>query len=153
VSRNIIESTFDTFGVSAGLKRQGNTWSKRDRETIVVINLQQSRFGPQYYVNFAIWLLALGDVDRPKEQHCQIRTRLDSVINPEAAARLGELLDLDQDINEFDRREQLLRLLESNLPSLIDACETVERLRTGRGAEIIANALVNGQGQELLGLR
>lgn len=60
---------------AAGFKKKANTWFLNNDETIAVLNLQRSSYGPQYYINVGLWLKPLGEVDIPKEHHCHIRCR------------------------------------------------------------------------------
>jgi hypothetical protein len=78
--RNVVQTSFDEFGkASFGAKKSGS-WYRRSDETIVVLNLQKSNYGPSYYVNVAIWLLAAGPADAPKPSHCHVQTRLERLV-------------------------------------------------------------------------
>ena len=74
-----VKATFAGFGERNGFRRKSNAWYLPQAETIAVLDLQKSQYGPQYYANVALWLLPLGDAATPKEGTCQIRTRLTSL--------------------------------------------------------------------------
>ncbi len=149
-SRNIIQSTFDEFGKASGYSKESGSWYRRRAETIVVLNLQKSQYALRYYVNVALWLLALGQSEAPKEHHCHVRTRLDDLVPPAMEGRLTELLDLESLIDEETRREELLALLREHLLPLMEASSTLEGLRSGDGQRLINASLVTGLAQRLL---
>src|SRR5690349_18200872 len=113
--RNVIQTTFDGFGKESGCAKKSGSWYRRSDETIVVLNLQKSNYGTAYYVNVALWLLALGEVDAPKENKCHVRTRLDDLVPSGTQGRLTELLDLETPIDEATRRDELFGLLGEHL--------------------------------------
>jgi len=88
----------DAFGKplkSAGFKKKkGDTWYLAKDETILVLNLQKSNYGKQYYVNLAVWLISLGDAEAPSEHQCHVRLRWGALI-PEEQKRIERLLNLE----------------------------------------------------------
>lgn len=148
--RDVIQATLDAFGREVGLSKSSNTWYLRQAETIAVINLQRSQYGAQYYVNVALWLLPLGDADKPKENVCHVRTRLDDLLPPERAARVPALFDLDTAVDEEARRDEILSILRSDLLPVLKACATVDGLRSVAGERLVKRSLVNRAAQELL---
>lgn len=148
--RNIIQTTFDEFAQSSGFTKKSGSWYRRSSETIVVLNLQESQYGPQYYVNVALWLLGIGpEEEAPKENHCHVRTRLELLV-PTPKGRATTLLDLTSPLDDRTRREELLTLLDSDLLPVVDACATLENLRSGEGRRLIDVSLVEGPAQRLL---
>ncbi|CAN7275388.1 DUF4304 domain-containing protein [Mesorhizobium sp. LjNodule214] len=77
-------------------------------ETICVLNLQKSSWGPQFYVNAAVWFKRLGPERRPKEYNCHIIWRVDSLMTSEQSKAFTEALDLDHSIPD-DRRYSLIK--------------------------------------------
>ena len=149
-ARDVVQATFDEFGRSAGYARKASSWYRRSAETILVVNLQRSQYGPSYYVNVALWLLALGPGEAPKEHDCHVRTRLDDLVPRDCEHRLTALLDLESPIDDVARREELLALLNSTLLPLADASATLEGLRSVDGERLINASLVEGDAQRLL---
>ncbi|TFC22108.1 DUF4304 domain-containing protein [Cryobacterium sp. MDB1-18-2] len=148
--RNVIQTAFDEFAKTAGCSKKSGSWYRRSSETILVLNLQKSQNGLQYYVNVALWLRALGDEESPKENKCQIRTRLTRLLPADLEKRLTELLDLDSDLDQMSRKEGLLDLLREHLLPLMEASSSLEGLRSGDGQDLIRKSLVTGPGQKLL---
>jgi hypothetical protein len=147
--RNIIQTPFDEFAQSSGFTKKSGSWYRRSSETIVVLNLQKSQYGPQYYVNVGLWLLGIGPEEAPKENHCHVRTRLEFLV-PTPKGRVTTLLDLASPLDDRTRREELLTLLKSDLLPVVDACATLEDLRSGEGRRLIDVSLVEGPAQRLL---
>jgi len=148
--RDVIQRIFDEFGKIAGCSKKSGSWYMRGPETIVVLNIQKSQYGHQYFVNLAIWLRALGDADAPKENNCHIRTRLTRLVPTDLEERLTALLDLDRDLDEVTREEELLRLLCGHLLPLLKASLSLESLPSGDGRRLVARSLVTGPAQQLL---
>ena len=97
-----------------------------------------------------MWLLALGEIGAPKENKCQIRTRLTRLVPADLEKRLTELLDLDSDVDEQSRREELLGVLREHLLPRMQASLSLESLRSGEGQQLIRKSLITGPGQQLL---
>ncbi len=148
--RNVIQTTFDEFGkASAGRKKSGS-WYRRSEETVFVLNLQKSNYAARYYINVAVWLLALGATDTPKENKCQVRSRLTQLVPDELESRVNELLDLDFPMEETARKSELLAVLDQHLQPLMDAGATIKGLRSATGQALIRKSLVTGPAQRLL---
>jgi hypothetical protein len=148
--RNVIQTTFYDFAKAAGYSKKSGSWYRRNPETIIVLNLQKSQYGPKYYINVALWLRALGDEEAPKVNKCQIQTRLGQLVPAGLEKRLTELLDLDCDVEDMVRRTELLDLFRQHLLPLLEASSSLESLRSGDGVELIQKSLVTGPGQQLL---
>jgi len=146
-ARNIIQTTFDEFGKGSGGSKNSGSWYWRGPESIFVLNLQKSQYGPQYYVNVAVWLLAAGPAANPKPSHCHIQTRLGQLVPGVSVERL---LNLDASIDEAVRRDELLALFRSSLLPVMDAASTLQGLRTGEGQRLVNASLVDGDGQRLI---
>jgi hypothetical protein len=107
-----------------GFAKTGATWRKQNDETVRVFNIQGSAWGPHFYVNLGIYFRALGDRDRPRENHCHIRTRLSELV-PDRS-RLNALLDFETAFDKDARiQEVVAHVVEFGLPWL-DALSTIE---------------------------
>ncbi len=97
----------------AGFKRKGASWFFASSDTISVLNLQKSNYGPQYYVNVAIWLNQLGEATFPPEHKCHIRFRWEKLIPPDEK-QLAGLLDLaDTTRSDSDREAEICRVIDT----------------------------------------
>lgn len=148
--RNVIQITFDEFGKSSGCWKKSGSWYRRGSETVVVLNMQKSQYATRYYINVAVWLLALGEADAPKENKCHIRTRLTQLVPRELEEQVNALLDLNSPIGDDDRRDELLVVLREHLLPLMDGSSTTEGLRSGNGQRLIERSLLTGPAQRLL---
>jgi hypothetical protein len=59
-----------------GFKKRRATWHRATADTIQVVNVQGSQWGPEYYVNVGTYLRALGEEVAPPEFRCHIRSRI-----------------------------------------------------------------------------
>ena len=63
----------------ADYSKRDSTWYKNTPEVILVVNLQKSDFGGQYYINLGISFKAIQKEQYPQENKCHIRMRLDNL--------------------------------------------------------------------------
>lgn len=85
-------------------RRKSSTWFLDLPESIILMELQKSQWGRQYYINLAVWAKELGEpiAIPPKERICHLRTRLSQI----ASSRIGVALDFaDATLDEQDRAE------------------------------------------------
>ena len=150
-AQNILKNTLDGVAAYAGFSKHSGAWYLRRAETMAVIELQKSEYGPQYYVNVALWLLPLGESRFPREEKCHIRTRLGALF-PEEENRLKQVLDLEYPMDEATRETQFRDILENLLLPTLAVCSTVAGLRGELGGRLLKSSLVNRDAQRLLGL-
>jgi hypothetical protein len=147
--RDAVQRAFDQFGKQAGFEKKSGSWYQRAEEVISVSNLQKSQYGPQYYFNQAFWLRQFGDERSPKENNCHIRARLGSLL-PDQADTIERLLDLDHQMPDEQRVEELVGLLRERLLPLIERGETVAGLRGLLDEGAFKAAGIRGPAQEAL---
>ena len=133
---NPIQGCIGPFLQPQGYQRKGSSWYFDAPEAILVVNLQKSQWGRQYYVNLAVWLKALGDAVSPKENHCHIRSRL-------AGAKTEQALDLsDTSLTDELRQKALLSALKRRGLPLLHSCSTVQGVKTMLRVGKLDDALV-----------
>ncbi|ROS43343.1 DUF4304 domain-containing protein [Amycolatopsis thermoflava] len=147
VTKNPLRLAIDQVIPETGLVKKSGSWYLRQEETIGVINLQKSQYGDQYYVNIAVWLLPLGDVDFPAEHKCHIRTRLTRLL-AEREQELVQVLDLT--VERPDREEVLKQAIEENIVPIFKSCATLAGFRQPQGRYFLECSLVVGEAQQLL---
>ncbi|GAA1250405.1 hypothetical protein GCM10009633_23930 [Janibacter melonis] len=149
---NIVQKSFNDFMKDLGFQKKAGSWYRSTAESIVVVELQKSQYGHQYYVNLAAWLLAIGDATFPKENACHIRLRLSMLLSSEEQDMLSDLLDLDVQMSEESRAEGLSRILELRLAPAVESLSTTSGLKSPSGAHLVSRALVDGDASEILDL-
>lgn len=82
-------------------KKRRATWHRRLTDTIQVINVQGSQWGPEYYLNVGTYLRALGAEVAPPEFHCHIRARIHHPERP-AAILLRECEEWFEQLGNMD---------------------------------------------------
>jgi len=132
-----------------GFKVRTNTWHKQCQDTILVVNLQKSQWGPQYYINLAVWVKQLGDASTPKEYQCHIRQRATDLPDKRAKT-LERALDLEDESMSIEQREACIDELmrESAIPFL-ESLSTLEGIRSALEAQKLKGCFVNRQLKEL----
>jgi hypothetical protein len=133
----------------AGFRVQSTTWHKSCQDTILVVNLQGSRWGSRYYVNLAVWVRALGEALKPKEYQCHVRCRATSLPSEETA-RLEQALDLEDESLSPEARAACIAgfMRETALPFL-DSLSTLEGIRSAFEARRLKGCFVHRQLKEL----
>ena len=84
-----------------GFRKHGATWRKTFPQTILVLNIQKSQWGPQFYINLGVYLSALGPNAKPPEHRCHLRTRLSPLVAE--GSPLVECLDFSTRASDEER--------------------------------------------------
>jgi hypothetical protein len=147
--RNAVQRAFDRFGKEAGFEKKSGSWYRRGDEVIAVSNLQKSQYGPQYYFNQGFWLTRVSDERFPKEQQCHIRARLGALLR-DASSRIDQLLDLEHEMPDDQRLEELVALLNERLLPLIERGSSVAGLRALLDEGAFRAAGIRGPAHEAL---
>ncbi|SIT53874.1 conserved hypothetical protein [Mesorhizobium prunaredense] len=93
-------------------------------ETICLLNLQKSSWGPQFYMNAAVWFTRLGKERRPKEYNCHIRWRVNSQMEDEQSEAFTGALDLDHPMPDDHRYSLIKDGVDEYGFGLLARCET-----------------------------
>ena len=149
-TRNVIQTTFDEFAKARGGTKKSGTWYLTGPDTVAVVNLQKSQYGPRYYVNVALWFLGIEASASPKPSHCHVQTRLESLVEDEERLRVEELLDLEVDVGDDQRRCGLLAVFGTQLGPILDASQTLVGLTSPAGRRLLEKSLIDGDGQRFL---
>lgn len=150
--RNAVQQAFDRFGEAADAEKKSGSWYRYRDEVISISNLQKSQYGPQYYFNQGFWLRQLDDERHPKHNQAHIVARVEDLA-PEIERQVGELLDLDCEMPDEQRVEDLVALLNEHLLPLIERGESVAGLRSMVDDGTLASAGIRGPAQLALGIR
>ena len=128
VKKRDLESCFDASLKPAGFKKKGGTSYQSNEETIVLIDLQQSNYGDQYYINIAVWIRALGENEFPKEHQCHVRVRFGSAF-PQLKVMSEALFNLeDASLADEQRQDGIRSLLETHILPLARSFESTKSL-------------------------
>ncbi|PAQ11749.1 DUF4304 domain-containing protein [Mesorhizobium temperatum] len=93
-------------------------------ETVCLLNVQKSAWGPQFYLNAAVWLTRLGAERRPKEYNCHIRWRVNSRMEGEQSKAFTDALDLDHPMPDDHRSSLIKDGVDEYGFGLLARCET-----------------------------
>lgn len=137
--------------VEAGFKKKSDSWYWRNDEVVLLVNLQKSQYGDQYYVNCGVALKSLGAVEFPKEHHCHIRFRLTAVVSDEERKGIEPVFDLENDsLSDHQRKDKISRLIRDIALPILNGCSSrdgiTEALRSGK----LAKAMVHKQVKDLI---
>ena len=127
-----------------GFTRDGTTWNYDGEETILVVNLQGSRWGKNSYINLAVWVKALGRSKAPKEHVCHIRTRL-------SGEKLeGALDEEDPSLSDEERLRTISSAVKTRGLAFLKSCATVKGIKRVHRSGRLKYALASRQLEKLL---
>lgn len=147
--RTVVHDALERFGREAGLEKKASAWYRHTDEVIAVSDLQKSQYGPKYYFNQGFWLRELGDDRYPKGQNCHISLRLETLL-AEQRERVAELLDLDHEMPEQERIDELVALLNERMLPVIERGGSLAGLKAMVEDGTLATAAIWGSAQQVL---
>ncbi|MBA3734959.1 MAG: DUF4304 domain-containing protein [Actinobacteria bacterium] len=148
-ARNVVQEALERFGRQAGLEKKSGAWYRGGDEVIAVVDLQKSQYGPQYYLNLGFWLRELEGERYPKGSECHILLRLETLV-PQERHRIVHLLDMEEDVPDEQRIEELVALLTDRVLPVIERAGTVAGLRALVDDGTLASAAIRGPAQRVL---
>jgi hypothetical protein len=95
-------------------------------ETVCLLNLQKSSWGPQFYVNAAVWFTRLGAERRPKEYKCHVRWRVNSLMGDDQSKTFAQALDLECPLGEGRRSSLIKDGVDAHGFGLLSRCSSEE---------------------------
>lgn len=133
-----------------GFLKKASNWYSKAPEVIRMANLQKSIYGNQYYVNFGLWLNALGAAEFPKENQCHIGWRL-GALSPRKEKLLASLLDLEKRMSDEDRVKALVDFIRKD-SLLLQQCHSLEDIRRSAKAGNLPQHFLKADAKRLLGI-
>lgn len=135
----------------AGFKRKSNSWYWSNDEVVLLVNLQKSQYGAQYYVNCGVALKSIDNIEFPKEHHCHIRFRLTSVVSEEEKEGIESVFNLENEsLTDQQRKNEISMLIRNIALPILKECATkngiAKVIKDGR----LAKAMVYKQVKELV---
>ena len=128
-----------------GFKAKTGNWYLEKDETVLVVNLQKSQYGQQYYLNFGVSLKQLNAERFPKEQFCHIRYRLASLIPDSLRLKYDATFDLERFPDSDDvKKSDINSFLDNYGLPLLFRCATVngiaDAMRDGSLSKVFVHA-------------
>ncbi|WP_309893696.1 DUF4304 domain-containing protein [Archangium sp.] len=134
----------------SGFAGGASTWHKDGSEAILVVNLQKSQYGQQYYVNLGVWLNALGAAKKPKENQCHVQIRATS-LPADGVKRFDQALNLEDPAMTSDQREAVIEeFMRGDAIPFLESCGTLNGIRSALDGGKLARALVYGSVRDLI---
>lgn len=147
----MVQRMFDELAKRADFTKRSGSWYRRQADTISVLNLQKSQYGPSYYVNLGVWLSPLGDSGSPPPHHCHVQTRLEALAPESERNAIGALLTVDQTMTEAERQISLERLFELYILPFFDKLLSVAAVTDRYKRDGLKDTLVRREAVGLMG--
>ena len=94
-----------------GFERRSCTWYRHHEDVILVVNVDKSPYGGQYFINLGLAIRSLNATDFPPEERCDIRIRLDRLApNREDVLKAFDLEG--SDLKGAERGERIMHQIE-----------------------------------------
>jgi Domain of unknown function (DUF4304) len=144
---NRIKLGVDAVLGGAEFHRKSSTWYRDLNETVLVVEVQKSNFGEQYYLNLGVFVKGLvpGQKDKlpPKENECHIRFRIEA-LKPEDEAHFKQMLNVEDGSMSSDDRQTGVEkaIAEVALPFLLQ-CGTRAGIGDAYRAGMLDRALMH----------
>ncbi len=148
-NRTVVHDALERFGREAGMEKKSGVWYRRNDAVVAISDLQKSQYGPQYYFNQGFWLNELGDERYPKGVKCHITLRLETLV-PEERHRIAQLLDLEHEMPDEERVDELVALLNQRMLPVIERGSSLAGLRAMVDDGTLASAAIRGSAQRAL---
>lgn len=126
--RDAVQTAVAAAARAGGFKGGPRTWRKEVLLGLAVLNLQKSSWGPQYYVNFGLYVRSLGPLQEPRAEQCHYSARAESV-DPLQEQRWKELLDLERPIEGEQRRREVEAFLTGRVVPFLVSLGSDEGIR------------------------
>ena len=127
----------------AGYLRRSKTWHLDAEETTLVVDLQKSDFGLQYYVNLAAFVKTLGNIRFPKEWKCHVRIRLAS-LEPLDEYFVARVLDLEnKEFEMVERQKILFEYIQDHAIPFLKSLGTLSGIIQAHVQGVLDNAFVH----------
>ncbi len=133
-----------------GFKKLGATRRKITGDTIEILNLQGSQWGPSFYINLGVYFRALGHIDGACEYDCHIRTRLSELV-PDRA-RFNALLDFEQSALQGVRASELEAIVAEYALPWLTRISTIDGAREYCSTQPLRSPWIVKEARELLGV-
>jgi len=112
---------------AVGFTKLGATWHRAKPPFIQVLNIQGSQWSRNFYFNLGIYITEMGDSDKPRENHCHVRGRLDGFIpNRE---RFHQLCDFENDLSGEQRHTEIEAIIALYALPWLDQFGSKEQLQ------------------------
>ena len=123
-----IEALLSTLLKPAGFRKKGRNWRLETPETVIVVNLQRSRWSDTYYLNFGILVRELKDFPDPKDYQCHARIRLPELMPDRLYGHA--LFDLtNPTFGPEEREKEIAAAVRTYGLPLLERCRTLAELR------------------------
>lgn len=124
MKNKILESILSELLIPNGFKKKGNYWLINGNELTKIVHLQKSQFGNSFYINFGYIINSIPLNGLSMHIFQQV-----SSLDEKERNRIMELLNLDKDISETVRIDELDHILRSKLVDKMKSINSEDDIR------------------------
>lgn len=124
MKNKILESILSELLIPNGFKKKGNYWLINGNELTKIVHLQKSQFGNSFYINFGYIINSIPLNGLSMHIFQQV-----SSLDEKERNRIMELLNLDNDISETVRIDELDHILRSKLVDKMKSINSLDDIR------------------------
>lgn len=117
----------------------------------LVLNLQKSNYGDDYFINIGVWLEDVGGKnDLPKETLCHIRFRADSfLVRRYPDVDFSKVLRVNK-FNIEEKSSNISSMVDDYIVPFIDEVKTIDSIKRMYRSGDLSNAFISKEARELL---
>lgn len=139
-SSELTRSIRDTIVAREAARHDGHFY-RLSPQLVWAVAVQKSRHGQQWYVNIGILVRSLHpEIERPREDDCEIQIRYENLLGPAPPAAAGSrlpdrrsyftmILNLSHDMVDDAERRAAVEFMADDLASLAGSVQSIEDLR------------------------
>ncbi|WP_288244835.1 DUF4304 domain-containing protein [uncultured Chryseobacterium sp.] len=124
MKNKILESILSELLIPNGFKKKGNYWLINGNELTKIVHLQKSQFDNSFYINFGYIINSIPLNGLSMHIFQQV-----SSLDEKERNRIMELLNLDNDISETVRIDELDHILRSKLVDKMKSINSLDDIR------------------------
>lgn len=132
-----------------GFQKKDSNWRRAGEGVVVLVNLQKSAWGEDWYINCGFWISMFGDNPSPLENKCHVRIRSASLPGVDTY-RLEHVLSSQVLCSEEERRDCLKDHIENELLPFLVRASTLDGLLEMVRQGLFRRAFVHRKVQELI---
>lgn len=126
MNKNIFKKVITSSFENTAYVKKGQSWYLDGEDAIIVVNLQKSNFGEEYFMNIGIWLKGLGSTLFPKENQCHLFIRLERLF-PEDRELITRGFSLET--TNMQTLSDLSEFIKFKLFPFLQDCTNINKLK------------------------
>lgn len=146
-----IKSVIDSITSSVNFRRKGDTWYSESNDFHILINLQKSNWGKQFYLNLGVSIKGKPDGSLPQEKDCNLRVRLSELFLDQKY--FDQIMDFENDqISITIRKETIENAIANIAIPFLESINTISSMKERVSSGVIKLYWIDLDLKKILGI-